>query len=63
MKNIIIIFITLFALLSCKKEKIVYSLSGQFLPCTSNNNTINYELIQNKPNWRGGTEFNILASF
>jgi hypothetical protein len=48
MKNIISILIIFLLLFSCKKEKVSYTITGRFLPCTGYNNTDNYEIYQKK---------------
>jgi hypothetical protein len=48
MKNIIILLAMSAIFFSCKKEKVAYTITGQFLPCTGYNNTDIYEIYQKK---------------
>ncbi len=48
MKNITILVTMSILFFSCRKEKITYTLTGQFLPCSGNNNNTDFELYQAK---------------
>ncbi len=48
MKKIILFIIVAILFTNCKKEKVAYTITGQFLPCTGYNNTDNYEIYQKK---------------